>query len=97
MNNHVGSTEACRLCGKTPTEFVDKQPIDPCLGLIPGVSHACCGHGSRWAYKSRPMAYVVIGGRPGEPCYELDEYRVLNGEKALAFFAERGIGPEELT
>lgn len=32
---------------------------DPCLGLIPGVAHACCGHGNA------TKAYVVIGGPEG--------------------------------
>jgi hypothetical protein len=36
----VASRE-CTACGATVTEG---QP-DPCIGFIPGVSAACCGHG----------------------------------------------------
>jgi len=31
----------CRKCGRYPTE----EGYDACLGYIPGVDSACCGHG----------------------------------------------------
>jgi len=31
----------CKRCGKHPT----KEGHDACLGKIPGVMSACCGHG----------------------------------------------------
>lgn len=31
----------CKRCGKMST----KKGYDPCLGYLPGVSSACCGHG----------------------------------------------------
>lgn len=31
----------CRLCHKMPTA----QGQDPCIACLPGVAHACCGHG----------------------------------------------------
>jgi len=31
----------CKRCGRPPT----KEGHDACLGTIPGVKHACCGHG----------------------------------------------------
>jgi len=31
----------CKFCGEMPT----KKGYDPCLGYIPGVKSACCGHG----------------------------------------------------
>lgn len=32
----------CGVCGKDFTE----EGHDPCLGTLPGVMNACCGHGS---------------------------------------------------
>lgn len=39
---------------------------DPCLGILPGIAHACCGHG-----EIRP-AYCVgwEGCKPGDSCYD---------------------------
>lgn len=37
----------CKKCGKMPT----KEGYDACLGYIPGVSAACCGHGVKNGYK----------------------------------------------
>lgn len=34
----------CRLCGRFVPGGDSEQP-DPCLGLLPGVKYACCGHG----------------------------------------------------
>jgi hypothetical protein len=53
---------------------------DPCLELLPGVSHACCGHGDYG------RAYVVIGGKPNESCQYRNDYLVLYGIPALEFF-----------
>ena len=37
----------CGICGKFPTE----EGHDACLGTLPGVMNACCGHGdNRDAY-----------------------------------------------
>jgi hypothetical protein len=52
---------------------------DPCLGLLPGVSQACCGHGRD------SQAYVVIGGEPNESCFER-ELISLHGKAACIFF-----------
>lgn len=32
----------CKLCN----QFQDKDGHDPCLGELPGVMNACCGHGN---------------------------------------------------
>lgn len=42
-NGAFVSTEErpCAHCGK---EYTDGE-IDPCLGRLPGVTNACCGHG----------------------------------------------------
>jgi hypothetical protein len=41
---------ACKACGKHKTA----EGMDPCLGKLPGVRSACCGHGSP------EVAYVVF-------------------------------------
>jgi len=35
-------TRSCRYC-KTPNT---KEGHDPCLGTLPGIMNACCGHGN---------------------------------------------------
>lgn len=37
----------CAQCGLFPTESASDQneKVDPCLGILPGVAFACCGHG----------------------------------------------------
>lgn len=52
---------------------------DVCLGLIPGVSHACCGHGL-------VEPYVVLGGEPGESCQDIVRSTTLYGVHAEMFF-----------
>jgi hypothetical protein len=54
---------------------------DACLGVIPGVSHACCGHGEV------DHAYVVLGGAPGQDCLTIPHTVALYGADAEAFFA----------
>jgi hypothetical protein len=62
---------------------------DACLGLLPAVRNACCGHGDP------NEAYVVIGGPAADtwggmfPPIEI----VLRGPIALAWFADFGVGP----
>lgn len=34
-------TMPCGKCGKMPTH----EGHDPCLGILPGLMNACCGHG----------------------------------------------------
>jgi len=36
----------CLRCGKKPTQ----EGYDACLGYIPGVTSACCGHGVEAPY-----------------------------------------------
>lgn len=36
----------CKKCGKMPT----KEGYDACLGYIPSVKSACCGHGVEKGY-----------------------------------------------
>ena len=71
----LGQAGFCADCGVS-------MPAGPdaCLGTIPGVSHACCGHGSA------KDAYVVLGGQPGQPSWEIDTV-TLRGLDALEFFS----------
>jgi hypothetical protein len=64
----------CDHCGA----HMNNEP-DACLGFIPGVSHACCGHGHVKA------AYVCLGGRPNEPVFNIDHV-TLRGEAAITYF-----------
>ena len=41
----------CRTCGETKNSF---RGPDPCMGYLPGVKAACCGH-SQWY-----CAYVMM-------------------------------------
>jgi len=40
-NLHPAGYRTCNHCGK----FVSSISLDPCLGKLPGVKYACCGHG----------------------------------------------------
>lgn len=38
--------KSCPKCHLFPLKY----EVDPCLGLLPGVEHACCGHGIHNGY-----------------------------------------------
>lgn len=40
----TASEEVKRSCGKCGKKIAR---VDPCLGVLPGVESACCGHGIR--------------------------------------------------
>lgn len=40
-----GEIRPCKKCGALFT--LGEGEVDPCLGVLPGVSNACCGHGIR--------------------------------------------------
>jgi hypothetical protein len=49
--------EICSHCGLRATEecpldswSAGGEAVDPCLGILPGVEFACCGHGDRDGY-----------------------------------------------
>jgi hypothetical protein len=65
-------------------EHIPYLGADPCLGWLPGVVFACCGHGG----ESR--AHVVIAGRtPETPASRL------YADEALDYFKSIGVGPPE--
>jgi hypothetical protein len=55
----------CRTCHMTKA---DPDDVDPCLGVLPGVRFACCGHGMRYlAYIGFKDGTTVRGFRsPGD-------------------------------
>lgn len=65
---------------------------DACLGFIPGVVHACCGHGDEF------HAYAVLHptAEPGVACSSLKNEVTLRGEDALEFFRSKGVGPDAI-
>ena len=42
----IETERPCKKCGKMPT----KEGYDACLGFIPNVKSACCGHGVEEGY-----------------------------------------------
>jgi hypothetical protein len=51
-NNNLktsGNDRVCKLC-KKKTKIIDGVECDPCLGKLPGVKFACCGHGAQEGY-----------------------------------------------
>lgn len=83
----------CALCGMAenpdhPTFPRGGKP-DPCLGVLPGVIHACCGHGELW------RAYLVIANAtPGTIVSSLKKYKRLGGQDAIDYFTSHGVGPK---
>lgn len=47
----------CGNCGKLPTT----EGHDACLGTLPGVMNACCGHGIDGAYIQFLDGFIVSG------------------------------------
>ena len=49
---------ACVACGLKRTEAYGP---DPCLGYLPGVRNACCGHGVQYGYIQFENGLVIRG------------------------------------
>ena len=75
----------CVKCGKTFQGSFIGDP-DPCLGVLPGVDNACCGHGARAHSYIRFTNGVVVKG------FDIIEYTNLHeseqSEKAQPKSAE---------
>lgn len=70
-----------RPCGHCGLHIPDGEP-DPCLGRLPGVTNACCGHGDpKQAYVCFDNGLVVRGFRVDEFCYR-DEKENKDGDWA---------------
>ncbi len=50
-------TVPCKVCGQLPTP----EGHDACLGTLPGVSAACCGHGKTEGYVMFDSGQVIRG------------------------------------
>lgn len=79
VETSLGQTGYCARCKATMADGPDA-----CLGFLPGVSHACCGHGGACE------PYVVIGGEPDQNAEEIDDPVVLRGDDALRYFRSLG-------
>lgn len=55
-----GEIRPCKKCGKLFP--LGEGEVDPCLGVLPGVDNACCGHGIRENSYIRFTNGVVIKG-----------------------------------
>jgi hypothetical protein len=87
----------CRACDGMPlptpwsTDLDERlRPYygyDPCLGCLPGVLNACCGHGGEH------QPYVLLDG--GGPSKLYVDNPSLHGNEALAYFRSLGVGPPD--
>ena len=60
IENRLDSSDSripCAKCGKLPT----KDDHDACLGTLPGVIDACCGHGVTEAYINFENGVTIRG------------------------------------
>src|SRR5262249_20350644 len=73
----TGIERPCVACGLTATP----DGPDPCLGMLPGVVSACCGHG---------VEEPVVLFR-----FSTDARAGLRGAAARTFFTHQGVGPHE--
>src|SRR5512144_3031650 len=86
----------CPCCGRMPLPIpgLEEWPelgADPCLGWLPDVAAACCGHG--FSGDPDPWDQTEDGRRPHTSVAELPEHVILHGDNALAFFRSLGVGP----
>ena len=42
--------DTCKLKCTKEHKIGDGDYVDPCLGILPGVKYACCGHGGESGY-----------------------------------------------
>lgn len=94
----------CPRCGGMPTPIPGFEHLpfgaDPCLGWLPDVAHACCGHGfsgerDPWGSGDGRRPFVVIspGCRPHTSPREIPDHVHLEGDDALDYFRSLGVGP----
>lgn len=77
VDTSLGQAGYCAFCDRTMSDGPDA-----CLGFLPGVSHACCGHGGV------TEAFVVIGGEPDQDYSTIANPIRLSGAAALKYFAQ---------
>lgn len=80
------SQTKCKVCG----EFKGGKEPDPCLGYLPGIAHACCGHGKI------QLAYCCgwNGCKPNQSITINNNYRkglwIKRGKKAIDYMKSLG-------
>ena len=86
----------CQHCG---ADWKRGEEPDPCLGYLPDVAGACCGHGDREPYVDLQAAWnEAIAATAGH--WEHERWRTiisrhrLTGPQALAYFAQHNCGPK---
>ncbi len=52
----------CGECGKSSVPGDGDGEIDPCLGVLPGVANACCGHGTKSGSYIQFENGVIVSG-----------------------------------
>jgi hypothetical protein len=57
FRKHHWRKTTCARCGNLPTE----EGYDSCIGFVPGVIKACCGHGSKAPYVKLPNNKIIKG------------------------------------
>ena len=75
----AGVERPCVHCGM----MAAPDGPDPCLGMLPGVVSACCGHGVE-----EPYVLFRFPRCPTTPAWE-----GLHGEDASRYFSQHGVGP----
>jgi hypothetical protein len=76
----------CDHCDRT----IRHAEPDPCLGYIPGVKTACCGHRAEGTVVERPgHAWVMVV----DAFVYFDDGRHFDGDEALGYFSSLGVGP----
>lgn len=81
---YLANGESCGECGLRPTI----EGHDACIGTLPNVMNACCGHGGRnepyvqfWNLEDAMQIDYVTKD-------DVDEVRCIRGEKAKKYILE---------
>lgn len=77
---HPGWGGEIRPCAKCGAVFGMHEP-DPCLGVLPGVDNACCGHGIRTEAYVRFASHVVLRGFFRDKCCGAEEETIELGAR----------------
>jgi hypothetical protein len=81
----LGQPGFCARCQRLMPEGPDA-----CLGVLPDVAHACCGHGVT------RRAYVLLGGDPGQDATMINHAELLRGEIALRYLGLKIVECEQM-
>ena len=68
----------CERCGLTSDGSDEWGGPDPCIGYLPGVTSACCGHGRTALPAWYPYLWLEGGGKLSGP-FAIERMRELGG------------------